>query len=149
CADPSAAVPFLRAYQPQVVDHFYSTSASEIASEITTAGYLSEPGPGNIFTAQQPTTVPFFRLFSAAATDHFYTTSATERDSFIASGNGYVSQGTAGFIYATPDCGGIPLFRQFNPQMKDHFYTTSAAEAQISLNIHGYTDEGIAGYILP
>ncbi|KDR73345.1 hypothetical protein GALMADRAFT_730724 [Galerina marginata CBS 339.88] len=148
CASPSAAVAFLRAVQPKQIDHFYTTSVSEMENAIFQNGYIPEGTPGNIFTTQQPSTVPLFRLQNLKVIDHFYTTSAAERDSAISTG-GYISEGIAGFIYPTAECGGIPLFRRYSARQTDHFYTTSATEAQSSISQFGYADEGIAGFILP
>lgn len=49
-----------------------------------------------------------------------------------------------------PDCGypTVPFFRAWSEAMTDHFYTTNITEME-AFFANGYTDQGIAGYILP
>ncbi|TDL16762.1 hypothetical protein BD410DRAFT_794966 [Rickenella mellea] len=150
CTNPTLAVPFLRAFNAQVGDHFYTTDFGELVNAINNGGYASEGSAGSVFSAQTPSafTVPFFRLFNPAVSDHFYTTSAAERNNAVANG-GYISEGTAASVFATQVCGSVPLFRLFNPNINDHFYTTSAPERDNAVARGGYISEGTAAFVLP
>ncbi|KAF8870182.1 hypothetical protein BD779DRAFT_612568 [Infundibulicybe gibba] len=147
CADNSKAVPFLRAYNPTLTDHFYTTSAPELDNAVKNLGYANEGSVGRIWTTQQPGTVPLYRLYSDSGTDHFYTTSAPERDNAVAN-LGYKFESTAGFVYPAAMCGAVPLYRLYSPSATDHFYTPSASERGNAANSLGYSNEGVAGYIL-
>jgi hypothetical protein len=37
----------------------------------------------------------------------------------------------------------------YNPTSRDHFYTTDASERDSAVRQHGYTSEGVAGYVFP
>ncbi|KAG6808324.1 hypothetical protein H0H92_004524 [Tricholoma furcatifolium] len=148
CGDPRTMLPFLRAWNAALVDHFYTTNAAEMQNAVTNLGYVSEGTTGYIFSSQQPATVAFYRLYNPTVNDHFYTTSASERDNAIQN-LGYNSEGTAGFIYPTnTTCSGLPLYRSYNGPGTDHFYTMSAAERD-SAAAGGWAYEGIAGYMFP
>lgn len=91
--------------------------------------------------------------------------SADERDRAIASGV-YQNEGIAAFVYADQICGSTPLFRLYNGKIGDHFYTgelfgfilldaktdnvglVSEEERIRAGGTGGYTDEGIAAYVL-
>ncbi|RDB16049.1 hypothetical protein Hypma_003491 [Hypsizygus marmoreus] len=139
------SVPFLRAYNPQIVNHFYTTNSREMNNAVRNSGYTAEGTAGFIFSNQQPQTTPLFRLYSASATDHFYMTDLGEKNNAIRS-SGYADEGTAGFVYTTAICGSVPLYRLFSAEGKDHFYTTSTSERDSAAGT-GYSVEGIAGYV--
>jgi len=44
---------------------------------------------------------------------------------------------------------GIPLYRLYRPTAMDHLYTTSAPERDNAKKNLGFSDEGIAGYVVP
>ncbi|RDB18973.1 hypothetical protein Hypma_014382 [Hypsizygus marmoreus] len=146
CGDPRRVVPWFRAFNPRIVDHFYTANRAEIQNSFR-QGYNNEGTAGYVFPSRQPGTVAFFRLFSQRGTDHFYTTNATERNNAVAR-LGYRNEGITGWIYPNPRCGGVALFRLFNSRRVDHFYTTSASERDSAAR-SGYANEGIAGYIYP
>ncbi|KAF5376973.1 hypothetical protein D9615_007214 [Tricholomella constricta] len=146
CGNPRRAVPWFRAYNPRVVDHFYTANRGEWRNSFR-LGYNNEGTAAYVFSNSQPGTVPFFRLYSSGGTDHFYTTNAQERDN-AASNLGYKNEGITGWIYPNDNCGGVPLYRLYNPTGIDHFYTTSASERDSAAR-NGYNKEGIAGYVFP
>jgi hypothetical protein len=153
CADPGTAVEFLRADNNAVVDHFYTSSAAEMANAVASLGYVFEGTVGRIFPATSSFTVPLFRVANSALSDHFYTTDAAERNNAINT-LGYSDEGIAGFVYPASDtssqsvCSAIPLFRLYNPTAFDHFYTQSASERDNAISSNGYVSEGIAAFIL-
>ncbi|KAG6891435.1 hypothetical protein C0992_006694 [Termitomyces sp. T32_za158] len=146
CGNRNRAVPFYRLYNPQIIDHFYTTNNNEANQAAARSGYTREGISSYIFQNQQPGTVPFFRLYSASATDHFYTTSASEANS-AAQNLGYTPEGIAGYIYPNGNCPNtVPFYRLYSASGTDHFYTTSASERASAIR-SGYSDEGIAGYV--
>ncbi|KAJ3574952.1 hypothetical protein NP233_g1426 [Leucocoprinus birnbaumii] len=148
CTPASHSVPFLRAYNPTVVDHFYTTSAPEMANAVQHLGYNQEGAPGRVFTSQVWGAVPFYRAYQGARHDHFYTTNEAEWNNAVAN-LGYSREGISGYIYPTQICGSVPLYRAYQPNTVDHFYTTNQAEWNHAVSALGYNREGIAGYILP
>ena len=139
------AVPFLRAYQPNVFDHFYTTDANEMANAVNKLGYNQEGIAAYVFTTQAPNTIPLYRMYNAAAFDHFYTTSYPEVQSAGAN-SGYTYEGIAAYVYGSAISGSVPFYRMYSPKVTDHFYTTSAAE--VSSASANYNSEGIACYVL-
>ncbi|RDB26992.1 hypothetical protein Hypma_005113 [Hypsizygus marmoreus] len=141
------AVPLLRAYNPKITDHFYTTDRREWQQAINQLGYKQEPAQGRVFNREQPGTVPLYRLYSKRLQDHFYTTSRRERSKAV-NDLGYRSGGITAYIYPSELCGSVPLYRLYNPQATDHFYTTSKEERDNAAQ-SGWNSEGIAGYIFP
>ncbi|TBU45612.1 hypothetical protein BD309DRAFT_955748 [Dichomitus squalens] len=139
-------VPLLRAFDPTLTDHFYTTNTVEMNNAVT-QGYDQEGNAATVHPDQTPITVPLYRLYSPSITDHFYTTSASERDN--AAQNGYTIEGITAYVYETQLCGTVPLYRLFDPSGGDHFYTTSAAERDNAVNSLYYAYEGIAAYVNP
>ncbi|PIL27438.1 hypothetical protein GSI_10586 [Ganoderma sinense ZZ0214-1] len=146
CCYPT--VPLLRAYQPTIHDHFYTTNAAEMQNAVSTLGYNQEGNAATIHPDETPITVPLYRLYNPTAYDHFYTTSASERDN-AATNLGYSEEGITGYVYEEQWCGTVPLYRLYNPSIVDHFYTTNAAERDNAANNLGYHYEGIAAYVDP
>jgi hypothetical protein len=137
-------------WQPTIKDHFYTTDEAEYNRAAQKFGYTKEGIAGYIFPKQQPSTAPLFRLWNPTVTDHFYTMSAEERDKAVK--GGYVYEGVAGYVYTPASgvfCGGRPFYRLYNGPITDHFYTVSEEERIGSIVKFGYTDEGVAGWILP
>jgi hypothetical protein len=133
-------------------DHFYTTSAQELAGAIAGVGYVSEGVACWVFPLPTPPipppggTTPLYRLFNWGNGDHFYTTSAAERDGAIQNA-GYADEGVACYVYANPASNTTPLFRLFNPANGDHFYTTSGLERDNAVQNGGYINEGIACHV--
>lgn len=62
--------------------------------------------------------------------------------------DGYENRGYVGFIYKSAICGAVPLYRLYDAKEYDHYYTTSETRRDYWLK-HGYTSQGVAGYVLP
>ncbi|EED80875.1 predicted protein [Postia placenta Mad-698-R] len=149
CGSPSDAFEFLRAYNADLTDHFYTIDHNEMERYVPNGGYASQGDAGWIFPTKVGATVPLYRLYvGGSETDHFYTTNQTEKEIAISS-LGYTSQGIAGYVYSTQICGSIPLYRLYQPSWVDHFYTISWAEDQNVTYTKGYVEEGIQCYVLP
>ncbi|KAJ7924277.1 hypothetical protein B0H13DRAFT_2315673 [Mycena leptocephala] len=76
-------VPFWRSYKSSIVDHFYTTNATEV-SEFIAAGYGLELTAAWVYTEGICGSHPLFRLFDPKKGDHFYTTSKSEVQAFLA-----------------------------------------------------------------
>lgn len=73
CAAVSKAVPLQRAYiggASSAADHFYTTSAEEMALAVSRHGYKQEADVGKVHTSQESGTVPLYRSFNEPASDH-------------------------------------------------------------------------------
>ncbi len=126
-------------------DHFYTLSASERNTAITSHGYKYEGVAGYLFPDQKPGTVPFYRLWSPTAIDHFYTTSAEWRDR-AAANDGYVFEGIAGYLYPNQAANTAPLYRSYSHGAADYFYTMSAAERDSAAK-SGWGYQDVAGFM--
>lgn len=96
----STVVPFYRAYNSATVDHFYTTSATELEAAITNLGYVSQGTAGYIYPTQICGSLPLYRLVSTVLTDHFYTLSSAEVTSAEQGSGDYIYEGIAGYILA-------------------------------------------------
>jgi hypothetical protein len=98
--------------------------------------------------------LPVYRYFNGDKHDHFYTTNGGEIGTTTQgqSGNhGYTSEGASFHVSSVHYPGLVPIYRYFKGDTHDHFYTTNAGEIgatqQGQTGNHGYTCEGILGYI--
>jgi hypothetical protein len=145
CVPKQQAIPWYRAQNAKIVDHFYSTQPFEIRNAEKKLGYKDEGVVGLVFQSVQPGTVPFYRLHSAKDANHFYTINVQERDNAIER-LGYTFEGVTGYIYPKKSCGTFPLYRLYNAKGTDHFYTTSTKERDTAA-LQGWKKQGIAGYV--
>ena len=91
-------VTLYRMYNPNVKDHFYTTSFSEYSTVAVDYGYKQEGKIGYIYKSDIEDTVTLYRMYSMIAKDHFYTSSRNEY-STIAMDYGYKQEGSIGYIY--------------------------------------------------
>lgn len=145
---PQTVMPLYRLFQPNVGDHFYTTSWVECRGALS-AGYQYEGLAGHVYSTDAVAAgrVPLYRLFSSGSGDHFYTTDISEVDNAIRYA-GYSWEGVAAQVLPTNAAAGIPLYRLFNSGNGDHFYTTNVWEA-FNATTAGYTWEGVCCRILP
>ena len=150
--DPTGTARIWSAMQTDLVDHVYSTNASEIVYLCHFYGFSIE-GPkgtttGYAYTSPLPggETVPLYRLYSIGLTDHFLTTSEEAKSSAIKRW-GYHLEGVLGYVYRTGGTGRVPLYQLHNKPIHDHYYTTSERERE-EASRNGWTEEGIIGYLL-
>jgi len=91
--------------------------------------------------------VAIHRFWNEKATDHFYTTNATETGAHA----GYQPEGVAFKLCSIALPHMVPVHRYWSPGASDHFYTANASEIGTTTpgqsGNHGYTHEGILGYI--
>ncbi|KAG5654553.1 hypothetical protein H0H81_000078 [Sphagnurus paluster] len=148
---PAGTTRIWAAMSTDLVDHVYSTNATELQYLIDFYGFSIEgpkgTGTGYIYTTQQPNTVPVYRLYGIGRTDHFLTTSVQERDLAVKRW-GYHVEGILGYIQETPSTGLVPFHRLYNAPIHDHYYTTTEKERE-DASRNGWTEEGVLGYIFP
>lgn len=148
-----------RYFHEQHHDHFYTTNPNEIGTthvgHVGNHGYKYEGVLGYAYPAQHYLST-VFRYFNEHHHDHFYTTDANEIGTTHAGavGNhGYKSEGVGFHLFSHHHPGLIPVYRYWNEHHHDHFYTVDANEIGTihkgHSGHHGYTCEGILGYISP
>ena len=149
----SERLPFIRLYNPNINDHFYTSSRVEADVAIAVHGYRIEGEMGYVEKYQQDGTEPIYRMWNPNASKHFYTTSYDE--SVAAQASGFIREGVVGFMLANSEPvgsgfqmdlweGRVKVYRLYNPVQRKHFYTSYNAEAQ-SLQSYGYVLEGQLG----
>jgi hypothetical protein len=97
-----------------------------------------------------------YRYWHPGHNDHFYTTDAGEigtTHSGQTGNHGYQSEGSGFTVFTHHHHGLVPIYRYWHAGSHDHFYTANAAEigavAKGVTGNHGYTCEGILGYLSP
>ena len=119
--------------------------------------YKSEGIQCLIYSKPQTGTVPLYRYWSGGQViDHFYTTNPSEIGTTTNGQTGafdYVSEGIAGYCFLAATPWTVPLYRYYCAHAKDHLYTTNPQEIGATVpgetGHHGYTSEGIVGYVVP
>jgi hypothetical protein len=113
-------------------------------------GYSAEGITGYIFPTQETQTVPLYRSYQPSVFDHFYTVDKAESDNSVTK-LGYSYEGITGYVFSPSgsSCpGAAPWYRAYQATIYDHFYTMSAPERDNAVANLGYSNEGIAAYIL-
>ncbi|KAJ7100450.1 hypothetical protein C8R44DRAFT_716565 [Mycena epipterygia] len=90
------SVQFIRLFNGDVTDHFYTTNATE--AQAATGYVVEDKAAMYIYPTQLCGSVPLYRSYSSSGTDHFYTVDAAERDGAVASGWNY--EFIAGYVFA-------------------------------------------------
>lgn len=139
-------VTLYRMYNPNVKDHFYTTSFSEYSTIAVDYGYLQEGALGFISPVLGTGAIPLYRMYSPISKDHFYTTDYNEY-STIAVDYGYTQEGKIGYIYKSNIENTVTLYRMYSAASRDHFYTSSRNEYSTIAVDYGYKQEGSMGYI--
>jgi hypothetical protein len=147
CGNPTDALPLYRIFRPTFANHYYTTSVGLVNNAVVNLQSL-EGAAALVFLTQEESTVQFYRLFRTATMDNFYTISTTERDNALQNGYATVTQEPFTYIYPTQVCGSVPFYRLYHETKQANFYTTSESERLEFIANQGYTDIGIAGYVL-
>ena len=87
--------PLYRLYNARTGDHLFTASSSERAAAVT-GGYVMEPSPGFLASADDAAKTALYRLYYPRTGEHFYTVNATERTSLA--GHGWLAEGVAGEV---------------------------------------------------
>jgi hypothetical protein len=133
-----------RLFNPEITNHFYTTSVSERRNAIQNLGYNDEGVEWVGFDRQVQGTNPIFRLYSPSAQNHFYTDTESEA-ARAADQLGYNREGILVYLYERERFYTTPIYRLYNPQASNHFYTTSESERDNAIRNLGYRDEGNIG----
>ncbi len=123
-----------RSYGP--LGHFYTADKAEaegLGQSIEALNYFY------LYATQQGDSRPFFRC--KKPNNKRWLTTSTDCESTAA------PELTAGYIAFEQECGAVPLYRLKNVAADAHFYTTSAPERDKAVNMLGFVDEGVAGYV--
>ncbi|KAF8904673.1 hypothetical protein CPB84DRAFT_1643691, partial [Gymnopilus junonius] len=133
------SVPLLGAWDQPAGDHYYTTEVVEHNELITLAGWTDAGIAGYNFT------VPLYRYDSGTGThlDYLYSTATSSPTP------GFTEGLIIGYVYETQICGSVPLLGVWNKAVGDHYYTTQVGEHRELIATSGWTDAGIAGYVLP
>ena len=113
-APPPGTVPLIRAVNPRLGAHLYTTSPAEAQAQ----GFRPEGLAGHVHAQPAPGTVPLYRWRSRR--DLFYTTAPDGEGS---SRMGYRPEGIACFLHAEAVPGTVPFYRFVDPRTGQHFYT--------------------------
>ncbi|KAJ6450191.1 hypothetical protein C8R45DRAFT_1114266 [Mycena sanguinolenta] len=149
CGGPDDTLPWYRVNVPSLFAYAYGTDPAWISSIILNDRYVLKTIIGRVFLTQEESTVPCYFLSSDVLADNFVTINATERDAAVASGQYVLKPTLQTYIYPTQICGSIPMYRLYSSAKTSNFFTTSESERLGVISSSGYTDLGIAGYILP
>ncbi|PPQ70673.1 hypothetical protein CVT26_014612 [Gymnopilus dilepis] len=144
CADPSLATTFMQVFNRDGITHALGPRAYTI-SGTTNEGATQWEFQGDIFVAwstEQEFTVPLYRYDLSNVLEDFQYSTATSIP-------GWIQRLVIGYVYETQVCGSVPLLGAYNQANTDHYYTTVFNEHSELIAISGWTDAGIAGYVLP
>ncbi len=120
---PTGTVPFLRYFNQDTGDHFYTTRYTELGE--AAQGYSFEWAEGYIRSTAASGTVALYRYWNPTTWDHFYTTNFNELGYGAL---GYNYEKIEGYVYSQQQTGTVPLYRYYNPSTAHHFYTTDYSE---------------------
>jgi len=131
--------------------HFYTSSATERDSTISTRSDLTYEGFGLNATTKtlDPQSAPVFRFFDTSNGSHFYTVSDSERASLASGSTGLTYEGIAFYEDTSKASSTSAVYRFFNTQDGSHFLTASGNErAGVLATRPDLVNEGVAFYTL-
>ncbi|KAF8963117.1 hypothetical protein BDZ97DRAFT_2017624 [Flammula alnicola] len=131
CADPTLADVFVEAFNPSLTAHVIRIQGEVFRAWQTAQDFMI--------------TVPIYQLYDPTIQDYIFLTSTNSNPPIA---GGYETGGIIGYVYSTQVCGSVPLLVAFQASAGDHWYTTSASEHS-SLLADGWTDAGVAAFVLP
>ncbi|KAH9830969.1 uncharacterized protein C8Q71DRAFT_883285 [Rhodofomes roseus] len=95
-------------------------------------------------TCDTDSAIPFYRC-ARPQSDHFYTVNYNEMQTSVDEGS--VFEGNMGLVFRSPTANTTLFYRLYNVGATDHFYTTNQGEADVTIQLDGYTTEGTAAYV--
>jgi thermitase len=151
---PPSLMPVYRFYNLKMGVHFYTASATEMATVRDTLyrTYRLEGVAYNLNTANLANNTSLYRFYNIKKGVHFYTASEAEKDSVVRTlSSTYRLEGVAYRVCATPVAGATPVYRFYNLKQGVHFYTASEAEkANVVRTLSStYHLEGVGYYLAP
>lgn len=151
-------VPLYRAYNSNIVDHFYCTDDNQLNVALN-SGYVKEKSEGYLssmpFEVVSPDSlVPIYRFWVSKNGNfsksqcHYYTSNKNDRDNRINLNSGLTNmkyEGIIGYTYKKYRFGLDTLYHVFLNQttgdfIRNNFYTTSLIEKENAKNNYGYSD---------
>ncbi|KAJ7227538.1 hypothetical protein C8J57DRAFT_1481603 [Mycena rebaudengoi] len=148
CGDPTLAVPYYWMYASSVGRHFYSRDVAIVSDTLRNSAWALEGVAAFVFATQEASTIPFYRLANTGTGDNMFTSNTTEIA--VQKQNGYTlqPQETQVYVYPTQIYGSVPFYQLSHLALNYHFYTASQTQRIEYIRLWGYTDQGIAGYVL-
>lgn len=142
--------PILRYWNDRTRKHFYTNNRAELGVVDKDGGWIYEGAVGYVATTPDcyvTGVTPMVRMWHPTRQKHFYTAFTSEA-TFAEQALGFQKEGNLGYLFsiANETYHTQPIYRLYKPTTDDHFYTNGAAERDAAVQIHGYQDEGIAGY---
>ncbi|KAF8805018.1 hypothetical protein BYT27DRAFT_7258607 [Phlegmacium glaucopus] len=147
CGDPSASVTYFEAFSVPNKLHSLNTLPAYVdASALGSVWQFVEASCNAWTSSGQASTVPLYILFNPTTIDVMYLISTNGTPPTFP---GFDNKGIIAYVYPTQICGSVPLYAA-SLAIGDHWYTTNLADrdALVSLG-SGWTNAGIAAYVLP
>ncbi|PPQ70679.1 hypothetical protein CVT26_014618 [Gymnopilus dilepis] len=146
CGDPNIATTFFEGFKPSVWSNAPDTIADDV--NLSTGGDEWDLQPASFrawTTAGQPNTVPLYWFYNLDSHAYLYLTSDTTSPP---KPSGYFGAANLiAYVYSKPICDSVPLYCVSKPS--DYWYTTNLAEHNNFISQYGWTDCGVAAYVLP
>jgi hypothetical protein len=152
-----AAVTRYRVYNPDTLEHLYTTSAFEYAYlsnqvDPSCCGWKPEGPIYMVFSAPVSyggvAVVPYYRLYNPYSYQHHWTTDEVEY-AFLPT-YGWKQEGLDGYVLPAQASGSIPLYRLYlNAAGGLHLWTTDSNEVSYLTTNAGWVYEGVSGYVIP
>jgi len=144
--------PVYRIYSPVTTEHLYTADLNEYDT-LATRGWTQEgvafdwySGP---ITLDGVDAEPMYRLYNAADQQHLWTSALNEYNTLKAVTGMWSAEGIVGYVFPTAVASSAPLYRLIYPFAADmHLWTTNLNEINTLISQDGWTEEGIAGYVL-
>ena len=145
CGDASVSTTYYEGFSPSEKAHAFNTMAAFVNAgnlgqdwRILTPSFKAWDSPG------QPSTTALWKLVNKATLEHIYLLSI---NGIIPARSGFTAIEIIAYAYPSQICGSVPLYSAAGPV--DHWYTTNLIEHNQVLHLSGWTDDGIAAYVLP
>ncbi|KAF5313841.1 hypothetical protein D9619_013070 [Psilocybe cf. subviscida] len=150
CADPSLATTIFQAYSGTNTAHIMDVRYRLVnADSIQNAAPALWTFQGAVFKGwrtQQPFTVPLFTLISSDNSDSVFIIGADAQTPPVVSG--FTPGAIVAWVYDTAVCDSVPLMSAVLAAKTDHYYTTDPDD-HAGLLSAGWTDGGVAAFVLP
>ncbi|PBK89934.1 hypothetical protein ARMGADRAFT_1032998 [Armillaria gallica] len=96
----------------------------------------------NATTCPKDQAVSLLRAYAGKPYWHHFYTDTAEMNGVVTTPGPYTEE-------LSPAPGTVPFYRTYNPILISHFLTTDLNERDHAINMLGYEDGGISGYIYP
>ncbi|KDR69047.1 hypothetical protein GALMADRAFT_1353024 [Galerina marginata CBS 339.88] len=149
CGDPSTSEIYYEAFSPSRTAHLLQRHSAFVSDDsVLGEDFQIQAASFRAWRTQQTGTSPLYRLAAAGSPppDYVFAVSTDANPSTV---SGFATAPfIIGYVYATQICDSIPLYVVSVSSSRDHYYTVDADERDELVN-DGWTDQGIAAYVLP